>query len=567
MLCALFINLAYGYWLFSHLSENSYVVHVDATASGRGTMELFWDAGQGFKEPQKVALTAVKGRNGYSFSFKVAAGERLKLLRLDFGPVAYEGGIKIHSLGLKSGDLELFLLNGKEISAHTIYSQGLMPDTESGVFTMDHRIEPFDPYIVLSPVNELVLPVWARIVLLVIPWPVFFIVPVFQWTRRAFRRKEYILPLIALFIISISLKPAWVTFTTLLVLAFGLTRLAGRRKFAISKGAIAIVLLFLVPLVFLGDGRISKLSIPLGFVWFPIVAGCIDLTSQRIEIQRMYARIFLIIMAISLVSWIVLVYYEGYFYGITFSNYFTDIKSAAHQAMFWLYFPHTTFLSFFVLLGALFCLDFYRNNKADRNFSILYWVFSSLFVIVLGSRIGIAMAGLLPTLALVPVKYLKPLLLPLWLLLFGVIWYFIADLDPLRANLWELSLKNISRELWFGHGTGSSEIVLPEKLYLADGGRDVRMPVNHSHNQFLTYILENGIMGMLGVGIAMAFLWRVFTRWRNKSTLLFFFSLLVLMTVESPFRTTNVLYTISFVFTLFSAPPINKPPLGQREEY
>jgi O-antigen ligase len=80
-------------------------------------------------------------------------------------------------------------------------------------------------------------------------------------------------------------------------------------------------------------------------------------------------------------------------------------------------------------------------------------------------------------------------------------------------------------------------------------------------------MLENGILGMLGVGIAMAILWRVFTRWRKKSILLFFFFLLVLMTVESPFRTTNVLYTISFVLTLFSAPPINKPPLGQREEY
>lgn len=566
MACSLLIYMAFGFWLFSVLSGKTYMMQVDATASGRGTLELFWDAGSGFKEHQKVVLPAIEGRNPYTFSFKVNAEERLKLFRLDFGPIPYKGGVQIHSMKLRSGFQDLFNIDGEEISAHTIYSQGLLPETESGLFEMDFQIKPFDPYLVLSPVNELVLPAWARIGLLTFPWFVFFIGPVFQWTSSVFRQKEYILPLIALFIISIPLKPAWITFTTLLIFSFALSRMMRSRKFEISRAALAILFLFLVPLLLLGEGRISKLSIPLGFVWFPIVVSCIDLTGKRRDIQMIYTRVFFTLMAITLVSWMILMLFEGYFYGITISNYFTDIKSTAHRALFWLHYPHTTFLSFFALAGALFCLDFYRNNIADRNFSRRYWLFLFFFMLVLGSRIGLAMACLLPLLAILPVRYLKLLLIPLWLLLFGLIWYFIGNLDPLRASLWEWSVDKIAGHLWLGHGTGSSEIILPDKLYLADGKRGIWMPVNHSHNQFLTYILENGIIGIIGVGIAFISLWLAFIRWGKKSILLFFFFLLLLMTVESPFRTTNVLYLISFVLSLYAVPPhINKPLSRQRE--
>ena len=69
------------------------------------------------------------------------------------------------------------------------------------------------------------------------------------------------------------------------------------------------------------------------------------------------------LMSICIVSWLLLIFYSGYYYNIDLNNYFVDIKVNVYATMYWLYYSHTTFLSFLYLLGAYFVLIFMNKEK------------------------------------------------------------------------------------------------------------------------------------------------------------------------------------------------------------
>ena len=86
-------------------------------------------------------------------------------------------------------------------------------------------------------------------------------------------------------------------------------------------------------------------------------------------------------------------------------------------------------------------------------------------------------------------------MLPLWAVIFAGIVYFIGVLDFQREQLWKVSWAAFKENIWLGHGTGTSDAVLPDHLSIKKGGVESLLEVNHSHNQFLTYLLENGLLG------------------------------------------------------------------------
>ena len=261
--------------------------------------------------------------------------------------------------------------------------------------------------------------------------------------------------------------------------------------------------------------------------------------------------VFFVLMSIALVSWLLLMGYDGYFYKVEFSNYFTDIKSNAHLVMDWLYYRHTTFLSFFIVLGGIFCLDLFKKQKMNKTYGITYLGLAIVVLLILGSRFAWALALLLPVLYFIPMQHLKRILIPLWLVLVTATIYFIDKMDLLRDELWKISLAEIKQNIWFGHGTGSSDAILPDQLVIEKNGADALIGINHSHNQFLTYLLENGVLGTLLFIALMFFVFYCFAKQKNKAMLLITFSILFLMVVESPFMTATPLYLLSFLLCCF----------------
>jgi len=549
---SILLNLVLGYFLKSSLSQKEYKVSMDVEYSRAGTLQLLFDTGADFNALQQVNVKVQEGKNSLQLPFELKKGEQLKFLRLDFGNNPELSDVGLSVLSLSSENKALFELNEQEIAKRIQYTQGVEQIGKTSNLKIDALKRPFDPYVVFNSINELMIPLWQRTLLLVVPWLVLFFFPVLSWIRKRFEKKEFLLLFATLFIASVPLKIAWVTFSALLLLAYSLFEFVKKKEVNFSPGRQAVMGLFLVPLLFIGQGEFSNLTIPLGFVIFAVICSIVDFSPNYDELKKIYTKVFFVIMSITIVSWLLLMGYDGYFYNTDFSNYFTDIKSSAHLVMNWLYYPHTTFLSFFILVGGIFCLDLFERKKISKTYGLPYAVFSIIALLILGSRIAWVLALLMPILYMIPGQHLKRSLIPFWAALFAGTVYFIGKLDLLRAELWQLSFAEIKKKPWFGHGTGNSDLVLPDQLLIDKNGAEAVIGINHSHNQFLTSLLENGVLGTLIFTALMLFIFYRFAKQDDKTMMLITFSILLLMVVESPFVTATPLYLFSFLFCCFA---------------
>ena len=553
MIASLALNALIGHYLKSSLSKGTFSVAIDATYQVSSTMELMYDAGKDFDQGQRVQRTFKKGRNIVSFPFELKETERLRYLRLDFGTNTNLNKVELNSVTLSSKGKQLFGLKKNGISKKVGLKTGISEfETTTATFILDLNRKPFDPYIVFDAVNELIFPQWQRMLALVLPWLVFLCLPLLKWFECVYREREYALILSGLFCCMIPLKIAWVTFATLLLMAYALFNYYQKRRIKFERVYISLLIFFLVPLLFLGNGEVSQLSIPLGFVLFIIIGSLINFSDRTDRIKKIYITVFLVVASITLVSWLLLMAFYGYNYKIDFSGYFMNIKIHAYATMFWLYYSHTTFLSFFIIVGGIFLLDFYDKKKLSSKYVLFYGVLGFGSLVILGSRFAMLMGLVLPFLTRVSVKNLSRWLIPAWLTIFSLLVYFVRYLDVRRNQLWKISWEAFKERPWLGHGTGTSESVLNDMERIRRAGFETSVDMNHPHNQFLTYLLENGLLGTLLFLVAFLYIVYRFAEQRNKSMLLISFMVLMLMIVESPFRTTIPLYVIAFLFSIFT---------------
>ncbi len=555
MLISLAINLYTAHGLKQSLSQESYSFEIDATYEAEGSMQFLYDTGNSFNSDQRVDAAVKKGQNKLEFPFHLKEGQHLKYIRLDFGSNRNMKKVVINSISLSDGKKSLFSLEKQDI----VKKLGLLvsiseADKATSTFTINTEQIPFDPYIVFDPVNELVYSKWQRTLLLVVPWLVIFFLPLVRALKELKAEQTYGLFFTGLFIVAIPLKIAWVTFTTLLLLGYALFRFYKTRRFRIGPIQILLLLFFMIPVLFLGEGETSKLAIPLGFVLFVLISAMVDFSDKTNRIKKIYTKVFFIVIAISIVSWVLLMVYNGYYYNIDLHSYFTDVKSDVHTTLFWLYYPHPTFLSFFILIGGLFCLDLYKSRQITKAYGAVYALLALFTLLLLGSRFSLLLGLTLPLLYALPIKPLIRGLIPLWAVVFTGVFIFIGVLDSQREKLWRISWEAISDKVWLGHGTGTSSKVLPDHIMVNKSGVETLMAVNHSHNQFLTYLLENGLLGVLLFLAAFLFLFYQFAKKKNKTMLLVLFMILLLMIIESPFRTTTSLYVIAFLISVFYIP-------------
>lgn len=557
MLSSLVLNLCFGFLMKSKLKQEEYVFSADVEYGTSSSLQLYFDSGDNFNLKERVSVNVTQGRQTAKIPFSIKNRKQLKRLRLDFGNSNSLKFAAFNAISLSSKKGELFHLKGAEIANNVWFSKAVeSTEKDTSRFILKDET-PFDAYIVLNPMNELMVPLWQRVALLLVPWVILLFFPIFQWVKERFQHREFEVLISSLFIAAIPMKSAWVTFVGILLLGYAIFVFIRHRRIQLKAVNIGVFVLFIVPLLFLGNGKLAKLSIPLSFVIFPAVCSVVDFTKHQIALKKVFTRVFLVIMSITITYWTLLVVYEGYFYGISFHNYFLDLKTNAHRTLYWLYYDHTTFLSFFILIGNVFCYELYIKRRVSLYYFILYTAFLCFVLSLLGSRFTITLALILPFLYVLSDKNLSKVLIPLWGIFFTGAYFFIDRLDATRATLWEISSSIIDKSPWLGHGTGMSEHILPKTIPITKAGRQALMPINHAHNQFLTYLLENGVLGLLLAVSTMLFIFWRFSKQKNKSMLLITFLVLMMMIIETPFKTATISYLVSFLLTVFSEPQRN----------
>lgn len=550
MALALFLNLGFGYFLAAKLSQDNYILSIAIKYNLNSSLEVYYDTGTNFNENQMKSVKLQKGWNDLQIPFNLKSGEQLKLIRLDFGKDSALTEVKIDRLLLSSDNRPLFDLDRKTILNRIEFINSIKRNRNANAsFNMDTSNQPFDPYVVFKPLNELMYSPIQRGFLLIFPWVLLFCLSVYSWKGRTIGQREIGLLLVGLFLVAIPLKIAWITFTTLLLLAFSTVMFLKYKKVHFYRNNILVAFLFVVPALFLGEGQISKLSIPLGFLFFPIISTLADFSKHTRIIKNIYIKVFLTIMSLIVVKAILLVLKEGYYYNIDWTNYFSNLRYNRHLLLNFFYYDHTTFISVFILFGQIFVLEKINTTK---NYQIIYTLFALITLVLLGSRFAFILSIVVVALSSNNVIALKRYLIPLWAVFFGATVYWIEKIDPFRAKLWQISWNKSKDAIWFGHGTGNSDNLLPDRLPINKQGFEAAfIQINHSHNQFLTYMLENGIMGAIIALILFLMLFYLYSKQNDKAMILIVFTCLTLMIIESPFKTTTPLYLISFLFSIF----------------
>ena len=185
MLLAIIINSALGFKLADQLSQKSYSLLAEITYPENGSIELHYDTGEGFNQIQEI---------------KRKANKQLKFLRLDFGSNTSLESVMINSLELKSKGRSLFKISYNDIENNIVFSKHIKTiDEVSSMLILDTSKSSFDPYIVLKPINELIYPLWARTLLLLLPWLILFIYPTVHWIKLQIYEKNLVLIFLAFF--------------------------------------------------------------------------------------------------------------------------------------------------------------------------------------------------------------------------------------------------------------------------------------------------------------------------------------------------------------------------------
>ena len=553
------LNFVAGYILKDSLTGKNYVVTVEIDYDTESNLELLYDAGSDFDFTRRKSQRLNAGKQRVQLPFTLNKGEHLRALRLDFGADPTLKKVALNSLTLATEDHVLFKLDKKQIPKSISFTSDIEKiDPDTATFSISNaKASFFDPYIVFDPVNQLIQPKWIRVLLLLTPWLALFFLPCINWLQQIGKEKKYALIFLALFMAAVPLKIAWVTFTTLLILTYALLQYFRKKRIYIGLNHIVLLIFFAVPAIFLGNGNIEKLAIPLGFVLFAIIGVLMEFSKLRDQIKKIYTTIFFVFMSILIVSWIILMAYYGYYYKLDMVTYLADVKNHAYATLFWTQYKHSTFLSFFIIVGGIFCLDLFKKKAISLFFGLTYAVLAIFSLVLLGSRFALLMFGIVLILYHVPIKNLGKVLFGVWILVVGGILLLVKNFDAQRLELWETTWKAIKNNLWFGHGTGTSSTALPEYVMIKKAGIETMLEVNHSHNQFLTYWLENGLLGLFLFFVAFLYLGIRLAKLGDRTMLLVSFMILSLCIIESPFRTATPLYMIAFLIAVF--------PFGKKE--
>ncbi|WP_420603495.1 O-antigen ligase family protein [Flagellimonas sp.] len=475
----------------------------------------------------------------------------VKKLRLDFGNDPKIESVRIQQLQLLFQNDTMVLDQDEVFAGLYNVSSSVDLDKKNQIIQFKKNVDPFDPYIIFSPLGELVLQESNYKMVLLLPFFIFLIVYlIVHWKSYQITLLDF---LVLLFIICIPLKIAWTTFFAILLCLYGVVRFFKTRKVQFKYQGVIFIGVFCLYAIFGRPSSFSSFDLQLSYLMFAVIGMTISFS--RNTIFRYYAFFFLMLNAIMLVSGVNFLLWFNDFYGLGILDYYRDIKIYSGDIRQWLYYDHAAFLSFFGLIGMLFFHKLHEKKEVNTALLCLYHVLLLSFIVLSATRICLLIyAVYLMNLAF---KWKGKKLVKINALLFVLVATFlvfnIGKIDSNRNYLWQVSWKAIKEKPFFGYGVNQSEHVLQNDVFIDNLKVTNSMDLNHSHNQFLTFLIEIGMVGLLLLIIGGFYLFYKSKLYQNSFLTLFIFGLVYIFLTESILQTSKPLYVICFLFLAMSA--------------
>lgn len=508
---------------------------------------LYYTHTSEFTEMHKIGNSGrFKGTLFFQFP---KSSEMIKRFRLDFGNDPKLKAVKIKSFSLVFNDKRT-TFNKKDIfDSRILASSSVFLNREDCNIEIKNSVKPFDPYIVFPYLGELTIRGYRYTVALLMPFLVLISIYIIKY------RKEFEIPMISFlilgFVVCIPLKIAWTTFFALLLCVSGIVltihqgkRLTLNSVFYILMGIFLVLVLCGRPASFSAMDKLF--SLPL----FAILSSTISFPKRKI--YRQYIFVFLVFNAIVVASGMHFLIWFNDFYGMPVSKYFSDIKTYSGIVRGWVYYDHAAFLSFFGLVGMLFAHKLFSQHKLEKNILFLYDILLLIFIVLVGTRICLLIYAIFLLNLFVKWNIKKRVLINtvLFITVAITLVYNIDKIDRNRYHLWAVSWNAIKEKPWFGYRLGKSNEILHSSQFLAQAGFSEELPLNHSHNQFITFLLEIGIVGLAVLTVFLAYFFYRAKFYRNTTLVLLFYGLGYLSLTESILETSKPLYVLCFFFLL-----------------
>tara|TARA_R110000744_G_scaffold89196_1_gene173546 strand:+ start:16682 stop:18430 length:1749 start_codon:yes stop_codon:yes gene_type:complete len=475
--------------------------------------------------------------------------------RLDFGNNTSTSLITLDSMALVFKNSSV-VIQQKQLFNHIILnSAALQLNKQERTLGFNTEANPFDPYIVFDPLIKILLdqhPLkWAA---LLGPFLIFIAFNLKRWSVTLKLSKVDVL--FMAFIVCIPLKIAWTTFVTILICAYGIFLAIREKKFDFKNNdALLLLGFFLVLLIF---GRPSSLKVidhQLAFVLFYFIIATIKWNWNRIS--RFYIYFMLVLNAIIVTSGIGFLLSFHDVFGLEVSQYFFEIKTYSGNIREWLYYDHAVFLTFFGLIGVVLLKDIVNLNRENRGVVMAYHVLLLATILLVGARISLLIYGVFIinlNLKIKPkLRLASNTIVFLSILLF--LFKFIGSVDQNRLGLWSVTWQAIKEKPLLGYGLGSSDQILHQEYFMKKANTVIPEILNHSHNQFLTVLLEIGFIGTSLLVILIVVYLKRTGQYKSMPMVLFIFGLCYVFLTESILQTSKPLFVLCFLFAMITKIP------------
>lgn len=558
LFCSFLLGAVYYLYIESNLGKDAVKLSIDIDVDADGGLdELFLDLYIKNGEDYIKCDSFISEKHKSSLSYVFYLGKETfdsKLIRLDFENFKPTDGITINKFELEGVPLGTGIyLKRKEVRKNLFTFSDSVRADEYNIFFFNNKV--FDPYIVFNIKSMLFFNLTLEILLL-LPWFLFFYKDVFNWISDKFKDKDFETILIAVFITVLTLKIAWVTFITLLLLSLSLIRfiIDKDRKLFFSKQNIGFLLFFMVFVLFGHIQNIGQLSLQFTFVIIPLIFIFRKSTFDFNQFYNIYTTIFLVLMVLIFLNGMIFIALLKINYEIEPLLYFTPeyTKLLNEKLMWWLPYSHPTFLPSFCLVGMAFCESLYSQGFLKKNQFIVYCLFCLITILLLGSRIMFFTWFILMG-AIFFIRnnkrYRSIYYFTILFSVFFLIMFFINKIDLNRHNLWSISYSAIESNI-YGYGVGSSNDILNDPMFLQKNNLSTPPSENHSHNQFITILLELGVFALVLFVLGLIYLGYELYRNADKPFLFIYFLFFLLLIIESPFQTATPFYFYVFLFCL-----------------
>jgi len=548
MVLSIVLNSLLAYSIKNEITSElkSIIFSIESSSDFDGS--LYYRFEDGFKSHQQIKNTSL---NKKRLEFLIPNSEKLITnYRLDFGNAKMSNRIKILSISYNFDKFQREI-KGKEVfETFFLNSESASLDFKNQEISINTKANVFDPYIVFKPIAQTQLKYHP---LRILPLLLFFFFFLFFFCKSGIKFKdikvqEYFM---LLFIVCIPLKIAWSTFATIILTTLAIWKYYKTRKLGENRIQGFFLIAIFLALAILGRvNDIQKIDHQLGLVLFGFIG--IILSWRKIILQRFFVFFFLFLNGIVVVSGISFLFFFPTFYGLDVSEYFLEIKTYNGNIRDWLYYNHATFISFFGLVGLLFLHRLRFFSKKDLAIKVLYHILLVSLIMLFGVRICLLLYFIFLINILLKLEIRRRILVNSLLFTFTItsLLFFVNRIDNNREMLWAVSIEAIKEKPFFGHGLGSSDEVLHLMKYRKNTNSFIPLALNHSHNQFFTFLMELGFLGSF-ILFLFCFIFLFRTKLFQEITIvLFIFGLCYVFLTESILQTSKPLYVICFMFLL-----------------